>query len=75
MKNVEIYGRPGCDFFDETIALCNAHSIEYKHYILNEDISRRLLNTSGPYLQIFIDGKWVGGFNAFQEVVEWEYSS
>ena len=72
MKNVEIYGKPNCNFCRKAVGVCKSYAIDYKYYELDKDYELKDLWAKvrfATYPQIFVDGKPLGGYTEFSSYV------
>jgi glutaredoxin len=63
----EVYGSLGCGYCRRAKSLLQARGIEYREFIVGQDISGDDLSTKigKPALtvpQIFLDGEYIGGY-------------
>ena len=65
-KMIEIYTRTDCDFCVKAKDLLMNNNLNYKEYIIGEDIDREVVVTKFPNVKLLpviaIDGKYVGGY-------------
>ena len=63
----EVYGTQACGYCRRAKSLLKARGIEYREFIVGEDISSEALSSKigKPALtvpQIFLDGEYIGGY-------------
>lgn len=67
----EIYGKQNCGFCTQAVQLLEAHGLEYKKYIIDENITREEFVQKFPDVRtvplIFHNENRLGGFQALKE--------
>ena len=71
---IEVYGKQNCGFCTQAIALLDSTGVEYKKYIIDEDISREEFVSKFPDARtvplVYVDGERLGGYQALKEYIE-----
>ena len=71
---IEVYGKQNCGFCTQAIALLDSTGVEYKKYIIDEDISREEFVSKFPDVRtvplVYVDGERLGGYQALKEYIE-----
>lgn len=78
---IEIYGRDGCPYCDHAKAACQNAGLPYTfHYVGREvtkdEVQTRINSTGATHEmktvpQIFVDDKWVGGYDRLVATFPW----
>jgi len=71
---IEIYGKPMCPFCDKAKSFCETRGFKYTYKSLGTDYTREELMEQFPNArtvpQIVINGKKIGGYDAFTKYVD-----
>jgi glutaredoxin len=71
---IELYGKQNCGYCTSAMQLLESNGMEYKKYIIDENISREEFVSKFPDVRtvplICIDGEKLGGYQALKEYVE-----
>jgi glutaredoxin len=71
---IEIYGKPMCPFCDKAKRLCETQGFDFTYKSLGTDYTREELMEQFPNArtvpQIVINGKKIGGYDAFTKYVD-----
>lgn len=74
MLAVEIYSKRDCPWCERAKKLFDNLNVEYKEFVLNEDITKQELQEKIPGVktvpQIFINNKLIGGFTELSAYLE-----
>lgn len=71
---IEVYGKQNCGFCTQAITLLESNGIEYRKFIIDENISRDEFVSRFPDVRtvplIYLDGNRLGGYQQLKEYVE-----
>ena len=74
MNIFEVYSRDGCDYCKKAIDLLQRECLSYNEYKLDRDFTRDEIKQRFPeaktYPIIFLDKKFIGGYNDLVELME-----
>lgn len=68
---IEVYGKHGCQWCEQAVALLDMNNIEYKKYTLLEDMTVEEFRDKFPGVStvpaICVDGVHIGGYQSLVE--------
>lgn len=71
---IELYGKPHCGYCVQAAQLLEESGLEFKKYIIDEDISREEFVSKFPDVRtvplVYVDGERLGGFQSLKEYIE-----
>ena len=71
---VTIYSKEGCQYCDHARDLCESEGLDHEKVMIEKEELKELCGGSvTTYPQIFIDGRRIGTYFAFQDYIEDEY--